>query len=525
MRFALVAIYALGCASPRAEPARPGTEPAAASAASSPAASSPAATLPPVAPPPPQLAPPLVRGGIGQRAPSTVVAASPAGDWVSLCQARQDTDGDGQLRVSATGHGDPEGDGLRQYFVERGGEGEPIDAFVGHDPTGRFVALLRQGRLVLRDTHAALETDLSQGGADVRGDLLSYAGHRAGSFDPEGRRFAYLRRESDRALVVVRALATGAEEPISVGEGSAWRVEFEPEGAYLRVNMVPRDTNGDRKLNWPAPYDSEARHRCPLPIPRFVVPGREPDRVATLLYRLSDGSLLERAGLVSTLGAGILTRNDALELWLESEGGERRLVAPKECRGRVLHAHAPSGNVLVGCASEYGQRRRLYLSTPSKQVRLGYEVAAFESDGRFPHAARLLLLNPGNESILLDMATGAVHELTAGSAMLASIGEFVLMTRKDRLYWLAADGSERALDLSRPAFARVRQAGPHLTVGRLWFAAPGSSPPVTLPSEPLALATSGRVLLASAPDRAGAALPSGPLEWFDPARASGGPAR
>jgi hypothetical protein len=501
---------------PAETPAR--AEPAVAPTAS---VSSSASTAPSVAAPPPP-APataPVVRGAIGVRAPTSVVAASPLGDWVSLCQARQDTDGDGKLRVGAIGHGDAVGDQLHQYFVERGGAGTPIDAFVGSDPLGRFVAFVRAGHLVLRDTHAQLETDLSAQGADTRGDLESYSGHRAGSFSPDGTRFAYLRRSGERTLVVIRALSSGEETLVSAGAGNLWRVEFEPEGAFLRMLLVARDTNGDGKLRWPVAEARDDQQTCPLPIPRFVVAHDEPDRVSTLLYRLSDGKLLERSGFVMTLGSQILSRDGDEQLWLESSEGERRLLAPKECHGRVLHAHAPSENVLVGCTGEYGQRRRLYLSTKQKLLRLGYEVAAFESDGRYPDDPRYLVLNPGNESILLDMQSGTTQKLAEGTRYIASVGQTVLVAREQRLYWLAADGSEREVG-TRPLFARVLHSGSYVTVGPLWFDGSSASAPVKLASEPLALAHTGRVLLLSEPSKPkGMELVQGPVEWFEPAPA------
>jgi hypothetical protein len=184
----------------------------------------------------------------------------------------------------------------------------------------------------------------------------------------------------------------------------------------------------------------------------------------------------------------------------------------------VLHAYAPSETFLVGCSSGFGQRRRLYLSTPAKQLRLGYEVAAFESDGRYPGGARQLVLNPGNESILVDMATGATTKLEEGTSMIASPGDSVLMARKERLYWLSADGSERDLVTRRPPLARVLHSGAYVTVGSLWFDGSRASKPIALDGEPLALSRDGRVLLSDRrPASEPAGLPQGPLRWIDPA--------
>jgi hypothetical protein len=399
--------------------------------------------------------------------------------------------------------------------VERGGEGTAIDAFVGSDPSGRFVAFIRAGRLVLRDTHAQLEVDLSASNADVRSDSQSFAPHRSGSFHPDGGLFAYLRNAGTQAVAVLRDLSKGTDTPVDPGVGSLWRAQFEPDGAYLAMKLVPRDTNGDRKLTWPAPLVKGGPPPCPLPIPRFVVPALEPDRVSTLLYRLSDGKLLERNGFVMTVGDEILTRNAEAELWLEAPEGTRRLVSPKECNGRVLNAFGASVSVLVGCASEFGQRRRLYLSTREKFVRLGYEVASFEGDGRYPHAPRHLLLEPGKDSILVDMVTARVTKLSPGTKMIASFGGVLLVERKSRLFWLGHQGTERAIDERRAPFTKVFQEGPYVTVGSSWFDLVQQSGPVALPREPLTLVRAGAVLLARERPPS-SAFWSGPLEWLQP---------
>jgi hypothetical protein len=283
------------------------------------------------------------------------------------------------------------------------------------------------------------------------------------------------------------------------------------------MQAVLRDTTGDKKMRWPVREANAAAADCPLPVPQFVVAGLEPDRLVTSLYRLSDDKILERSDFVLTLGPSILTRDENEALWLEPVTGTRRQVAPPECHGRVLHAHAEAQSILVGCAGEYGQRRRLYLSTAEKSMRLGYEVAAFESDGRYPYDPRFLVLNPGNESILLDMVTGSITKLPSGTSPIGGGGSSVLVARQNRLFWVDGAGTERDLGLRRPSFARVLQSGPFLTLGRLWFDTTNAAvAPATLPSEPTALARTGRVLLYDAPHTATSTLPLGPVEWFSP---------
>ena len=77
---------------------------------------------------------------------------------------------DGTTRLAVSGDGvpytvTPDRDGFLAAHV-------PSARFANveglSDPSGRFVAFLRDGRVILRDTHSQLETDLSATGADGR---------------------------------------------------------------------------------------------------------------------------------------------------------------------------------------------------------------------------------------------------------------------------------------------------------------------------------------------------------------------
>src|SRR5262249_13756790 len=82
----------------------------------------------------------------------TLVAASPDRRWISVCQARADTNGDQRVLVEVGAQGELRGDRLDGYFLDQPSGGSRIDAFGGADPSGRFVAFIAGDRLVLRDT-------------------------------------------------------------------------------------------------------------------------------------------------------------------------------------------------------------------------------------------------------------------------------------------------------------------------------------------------------------------------------------
>src|SRR5688572_7781778 len=153
-----------------------------------------ASVAPAVEPPPPvplaPLSPPATPPAleVGTAHPALVLESSPDGRWVVLCQAREDTDGDGEIRVHVGAYGALSGDRLQTYWVEGAGAGEPLRGFVASDGFGHYVAFDRAGSLVLRDTWAATELELGAGGAVLDTDRRSFAGHRAAVFSPRGER-------------------------------------------------------------------------------------------------------------------------------------------------------------------------------------------------------------------------------------------------------------------------------------------------------------------------------------------------
>jgi hypothetical protein len=107
----------------------------------------PASAPPPVASSAPAVVtPPPAAGTFGTAHPVVLEKAAIDGRWAVLCQAREDTDGDGKVAVSLGPRGELVGDAMRSYFISAGGAGEPIDVFVGSDAANRFVALIRDRR-------------------------------------------------------------------------------------------------------------------------------------------------------------------------------------------------------------------------------------------------------------------------------------------------------------------------------------------------------------------------------------------
>jgi hypothetical protein len=59
-----------------------------------------------------------------------VVATAPDSTWLVYCQAREDTDGDGEVAVGVGVHGDFFGDRMRAWYSGPDGRESPIDDYV-----------------------------------------------------------------------------------------------------------------------------------------------------------------------------------------------------------------------------------------------------------------------------------------------------------------------------------------------------------------------------------------------------------
>src|SRR5689334_8702309 len=82
----------------------------------------------------------------GTANPVALVAGGQGRRWISVCQARADSTGDGRVSVEVGAQGELKGDRLDGYFLDQPGAGIRIDAFGGADPSGRFVAFVASDR-------------------------------------------------------------------------------------------------------------------------------------------------------------------------------------------------------------------------------------------------------------------------------------------------------------------------------------------------------------------------------------------
>ena len=444
-----------------------------------------------------------------------LVAAAPDRRWLALCQAERDTTGDGRLEVTVGPQGTLSGDALEGFYVDVAGLEERIDAFVGSDPTGRFVALVRGGRLLLRDSTTRVDTDLSALGADVRDDLGSFLNPRAGSFAPRGARFLYLRREGDHTRAVVRDLGTGGETVIESPSGELYRADFDASGEWVVLRVVTTDTNGNGRLEWPVPESKGPWMRCTGPLPRFSVWERAHDEPSTFVARRTGGTAVEAPGLVAPLSDSIVVRDADESLVRIRENGTRTTLVRKGCAARLLHADASRGLILVTCVGKKG-RNDAVLVGPDFTKPLGLELAAATGDHTQPFAPRLVALHPGADAVLVDLDEKSVERLSSGDRILATAETRALVLRGRSLVIHELGGRDR------PPMGDIAQLGHILRTGTVVVVPPlvvdvGSGELLgTTTARALAVSADGSVLVPDGRDADATHLATGPLRWKRP---------
>jgi hypothetical protein len=429
-----------------------------------------------------------------------MVAAAPDTSWLVYCQAREDTNGDGRVSVGVGYHGDLLGDRMVAWYAGPDGREVQLDDYVGADPSGRHVALIRHGRLLLIDTVSDAIVDLSASGADARDDINPLGGHRAAAFGD--RHMLYLRERS----VVVRDLATGKETQIDVGSGELFKAWID-EG-WVVMLVVREDTDGNGKLEWPTVHTSLGARHCRGPISSFSTGGGAGDAPTRLFVPLTGGEPREVEGFVSAVDGDLLVRRSDGSLALTGIDAEREL-APASCRGQVRGIDSLRGQVVAACSDSV-----VRLFWRGGWVDVGAESPVQHGDD-VTTADRLLLLADG---VLLDLETRSVvgnlrdehYPILAADRALIHSGGLVVLRDFTK-------GESLSLGRSADDYFYYRRVGSVVAVDGYVVDMARFLKLGSYSGEALAVAKSGKVLLAARePDARSFELPTGPLRWIDP---------
>ena len=454
---------------------------------------------------------------VGTPHPFALEAAAPDGSWVVLCQAREDSDRDGHVRVRLGPQGQLLGDRLRSFLVMGSGAGELIDELAAVGPTGRWLAIRRSGHLVLLDTTSKTELDLTARGADDRHDALSYHPHRALSFDARGNLLLYLQRRDGSSRVVVRELAGGKETSIDPGTGAVWRAQLSPAGEWVVLRMLVDDTNGNGRLDWPVPPAARNSWRCGGPIPKMNAWAERGDRVVTKVVSSSGGRARVVAGFVAPYADALLERPLGGGLLLRPRQGRAQRLAPPDCDARVVHADTTRGLLIAACAGPSGGRSLAMLLGPGYRKDLKLTLAP-QSHDRWPAGSpRLVPLYPGQATVLVDMNRRVSVALKPGDSVIATSGPRALIRRgqslwihnveQDRERPLPGRTNRLPLVVRTASIAVVSPLVVNLGTGRVLG---------QVSRRPWAVSRNGRVLVAAGREADAERLAVGPLSWVAP---------
>jgi hypothetical protein len=509
-----------------------------------------------------------------------VGAADQARRWAVVCQAREDTNGDGEVTVLVGNHGDMLGDDMVPYFFAIGREEMAIDVLVAPSPTGSHVVFVRQGRLVLHTAATGAQEDLSALGADARDDSSVFGSHRAASFDGAGTRLVYIRthgkdaartRDSARgqnpdrnnAVVVVRDLSTGAEVEIDPGPGLLYRAALDERGHWVDLQVVARDTDGTGALDWPGQSTSLSGRHCRGPVASYSVYRTYGDTPERRVAPATGGTALVVPDLARPMGPHLLRRTRDGALLLRDGSGSDTELAPAACRARILHGDPVRARLLVVCAATTGPKgagaegatgearadtaRAAATTGPlivvGKGIHQTLPVTVLVSDEEAPtwSAQRLVAVAGADDTpVVVDMETLATTVLGLRDQVLATHGTALLVyggrtpSRTTRpLVWrdLARGVTHRLLAdvwplhisdvLQRGRLVMASDSVVDMDTGRLLGrvpVAPEYRRMLQKKRGPLAfeISVDGLVLLDTLPLDDG--LPRGPLRWLSPVR-------
>ncbi|MCY1032936.1 hypothetical protein OV207_15805 [Corallococcus sp. BB11-1] len=284
-------------------------------------------------------------GDYGTAHPFLFMDSAQDGRWLLACQAREDTDGDGHIKVTFGHHGHTSGDALRPYLFLEPGAGIPIDELVAVDPTGRFLVLVRDATLALFDVETREQKVLASG---VTPDTTSPRPTSRASFSQDGQRLLFLRPQGETSVAVVRDLRQGTERVLDAGKGLIGQVLLDPSGHWAVFDVV-EDTDGDGKQTWPQQKTTLASAMCRGPVRSSSSYGWQGDRPVRRLRRVEGGPLLQQGDVVQPLGEGMLRRAPDQSIFFEHADGRKETWVPAGCAGMVVHADAERRQLLVAC--------------------------------------------------------------------------------------------------------------------------------------------------------------------------------
>jgi hypothetical protein len=313
---------------------------------------------------------------------------------------------------------------------------------------------------------------------------------------------------------VLRTLATGEERVVTGLGGEPFRLSWDGRGDAVVATVISVDTTNDGRLTFPVRLASRPRLRCDGPIPRFQLSTETGDRPTSLVVRRNGTLGPKLADLALPFGTGVVRRGADGALTLE-RGTERTALTKAECGARVLHADPDLGLLLVACAGgKVPQKAEVELVGAGYRKSLGLVLQPLAID-RWPEPpTRLHALYPGIDTVLVDLKERRTMLLKPGDRVLAILGPRAFVRRDKAIQVIDVERqSERTLLSGLPRGARTLVELPLAIVGTELLDLDAERRLGTLDGRPLALTTSGDVLVAEGGSESGESLSLGPLRW------------
>lgn len=471
---------------------------------------------------------------------------APDGRWLAYCQATTDTNGDGALDMATDPRGAPTGD-LPDVYLSLGDGAEPIDELLGFDASGRWLVIRAGDRAWLVDSLTRQRTDLSPLAPDLRSDELYELAHRSFSFDARGKLLlvlSHLGKYSYEAHLLELPGPTEAPPDVAqarkvpIPRGETWRVELAPDGSWLVLHTLLKESGKAANLQWPAPPRDAPLRRCRGAFARAGAWAQRGGNVTPLVASIQDPTPRAAPGFVMPVGDAWLRRERTGRLMLV-RGTTQKQVASERCGARVLHADPVRELFVISCehyapdppktdARKKGPpkyRFELYLVAPGFVGDLQADMAATRLDMQPNGSPRLVPLRPGPRSVLVDMERRRLIELRQDDRIVSTHGARALVRRgRKLLVYDAEKDRELPLDGSIETFPEIRLGGRYVFVEPLLVDLVEARVTHRHSGAPLAVTESGRLLV---PARAaeGESWAEGPLQWLGPdqAAAAGSP--
>jgi hypothetical protein len=387
---------------------------------------------------------------IGTAHPIRIDEHAPDGSWLIACQARKDTDGKPGLVVEVDLHGH-RGDTLAPYLIWGSGAGTPIDAFANQTPDGRWLAVVRDGKLELHDAKA--RTSVVLAGANTEDDGASEQTSRVTSFAAAGNRMVYFRKSRDRDLVVIRELATGAEHVVDI-PGLVWRADVDRAGRWAKLRVMRADTDGDGQIDWAFRNGWIGLRSCFQRDPHMR--HTMGDTPVTVWLDLVSGAIVEDPTIVHALGDRLLRVRADHAITLD--GAE---LVPAACHAKILALAVSPPRVVVACGKPgvetgtvgiFGPKLAVATTQPTK-----YDDPLFG-----PHLVDGAHVCPRHADWCVELATGKITRLPGKSVSVwGHHGELAFVLDHDReisYVWDPAAGAQRPFTAPRDSFPDVHGA-------------------------------------------------------------------